>query len=83
MAGKGMTPVDILAREMRCGYYGLSNDTCDQLGYSWHEWLDSAEEVWAELSAPLLRALHDAINRPKGVVPESAEPFYDPVRYSC
>jgi len=27
----------------------------------------------------LLRiALHDAINRPKGIVPKSAEPFYEP-----
>jgi len=30
----------------------------------------------------LLRsALHDAINSPKGVVPRSAEPFYDPDRW--
>jgi len=28
----------------------------------------------------LLTALHDVINRPKGVVPESAEPFYDAIR---
>ena len=26
----------------------------------------------------LVEALHDAINRPKGVVPVSAEKFYDP-----
>lgn len=38
---------------------------------------------WVRDPAKLLRALHDAINRPKGVVPESAEPFYDPVRYKC
>jgi len=29
----------------------------------------------------LREALHDAINRPKGVVPESAERFYDPARF--
>ena len=28
--------------------------------------------------ARLLQALHDAINRPKGVVPDSALEFYDP-----
>lgn len=35
----------------------------------------------AELRArerAILQALHDAINRPKGIVPESAEPFYNP-----
>lgn len=29
----------------------------------------------------LLVALHDAINRPMGVVPASAEEFYDPQRF--
>ena len=30
----------------------------------------------------LLTALHDAINRPKGVVPDSALEFYDPNRFA-
>ena len=30
----------------------------------------------------LLAALHDSINQPKGVVPKSAEPFYDQTRYN-
>ena len=29
----------------------------------------------------LMQALHDAINRPKGVVPESADEFYQPFTY--
>lgn len=29
----------------------------------------------------LLQALHDAINSPKGVVPDSALEFYDPKKY--
>jgi len=29
----------------------------------------------------LREALHDAINKPKGVVPNSAIPFYDPDRW--
>jgi hypothetical protein len=33
------------------------------------------------LNEALRSALHDAINRPKGVVPASAEPFYNPDRY--
>jgi len=35
----------------------------------------------SELAYRLLIALHDAINRPKGVVPASAEAFYDPQTY--
>jgi hypothetical protein len=31
-----------------------------------------------EMNQRLLQALHDAINRPKGVVPDSALEFYDP-----
>jgi hypothetical protein len=30
---------------------------------------------------PLLQALHDAINSPKGVVPDSALEFYDPKKF--
>lgn len=29
----------------------------------------------------LLKALHDAIDSPKGIVPDSATRFYDPWRY--
>jgi len=43
-------------------------------------YLDKIDRDAATIKA-LKVALHDAINRPKGVVPESAEPFYDPVRY--
>lgn len=57
----------------------------------WFEWKDFAPEadqteyiradVRADREAKLVEALHDAINSPKGVVPKSAEPFYDPKRY--
>lgn len=54
------------------------------------DWNQSQAELYkavkaakaAELeNAALRRALHDAIKRPLGVVPDSALPFYDPVRY--
>lgn len=38
-------------------------------------WVNLAAEYEAKISA-LRIAMHDAINRPKGVVPASAEPFY-------
>jgi hypothetical protein len=39
-------------------------------------------ETAQETIARLMVALHDAINRPKGVVPVSAEEFYNPLRYN-
>jgi hypothetical protein len=33
---------------------------------------------WWRDNDQMATALHDAINSPKGVVPQSAEPFYDP-----
>jgi hypothetical protein len=42
------------------------------------EALDAQE---AEIKA-LTTALHDAINRPKGVVPASADPYYDPRHFA-
>lgn len=35
----------------------------------------------ADMIEGLLVALHDAIDRPKGVVPASADRFYDPQRF--
>lgn len=37
----------------------------------------SPDEAWLGERAALIAALHDAICRPKGVVPESATPWYD------
>ena len=39
-------------------------------------YITQGEEIEA-----LLTALHDAINRPKGVVPKSADKFYDQTWY--
>lgn len=38
----------------------------------------TASDKTASTIAALTAALHDAINRPKGIVPASAEPFYRP-----
>ena len=40
-------------------------------------WADLLAELQGQ-NAALRLALHDAINRPKGVVPASADPFYNP-----
>jgi len=37
---------------------------------------DEAQDVDTTQYVPLLQALHDAIDKPKGVVPDSAAPFY-------
>jgi hypothetical protein len=37
------------------------------------------DAILAHIDA-LTDALHDAVNRPKGVVPKSAEPFYNQMR---
>ncbi len=60
---------------------------------SWHEgaeyeawdWARKLERELAELATEkhrLLIALHEAINRPKGIVPHEAEEFYDQDFYS-
>ena len=44
---------------------------------------DLPGQLWVRLADyhDLLAALHDAIDRPKGVVPASADRFYDPQRF--
>ncbi len=37
-----------------------------------------SEEFWREAIRPMLLALHDAIQRPMGTVPDSALEFYKP-----
>jgi len=44
------------------------------------EHVNDAERLIRE-NEELKQALHDAILRPMGVVPESAEKFYDPKRF--
>ena len=51
---------------------------------AWH-WARKLERELAELATEKHRlriALHEAINRPKGIVPHEAEEFYDQDFYS-
>ena len=71
-------PVDLLPRLVRLSrYQKMPDDGCG-------EWIGAPNnggdvgdmlDIVGELNG-LLIALHDAINRPKGVVPKSAERFY-------
>jgi Lar family restriction alleviation protein len=61
-----------------CGAQGPFYTTNDEAIAAWNRRAGHAARD-AEVEA-LLTALHDAINSPKGVVPASAEPFYDQMR---
>ena len=50
---------------------------CDICGSTDHHGFDHDKTINEKIER-LLEALHDAIDRPKGVVPDSAIEFYDP-----
>ena len=66
----------------------IIRDYCE--GFEWLEFNQSdlpkmVEKIKGELAAEkhrLLIALHEAINRPKGIVPHEAEEFYEQDFYS-
>lgn len=63
------------------------NAQCNNCGASAGEFCinNQARQAWNRRSPDerLVKALHDAISRPMGVVPASAEQFYDPDFYKA
>jgi hypothetical protein len=63
----------------------LSSMKLDDWGAAYHEMKEHAQELEREINemtTKLRIALHEAINRPKGIVPHEAEEFYDQDFYS-
>lgn len=56
----------------------MADDLVERLRDDNSEWIYTERHKAADMIETLTIALHDAIRRPMGVVPESAERFYNP-----
>jgi hypothetical protein len=59
---------------------GKADYRCDELAEAYRAGKAAGHAARDAEVGALLTALHDAINSPKGVVPASAEPFYNQMR---
>jgi len=77
---------EILRSSEPVAWMYINNDNeCEEIGHATGYGLEDMTDFTplythpqSDITGRLLIALHDAINRPKGVVPVSAEEFYDP-----